>query len=196
LKSASILAATLIVLVLASISSSQDLPSSIRGYKVHRIKLEVRTASGERRPDDKRASVKVGEPRVVNAGLNGITFEATAEITGLDQNGQVDFLTFKDVVVNGIPLTISDYEHPFGLTKSAAITLPMPVRGTVSSVNIAKAAFQEATASRDKWRVTGTVFVFGRFRKMGFTFRRVIPVAITLSIPNPLKTLTTAASIR
>ena len=177
------------MLALTSFSFAQKLPTSIRGYKVRDRNVRIE-------PGGKTASVKIGEPRLIDVGLTGLTLDATAEISGLDQEGHVDFLMFKDVVVNGIPLSIDDYEHPFDLRKGATVTLPVPVRGTVSTVNIAKAAYDEATASKPDWQVTGTVFVFGRFKKMGFTFKRVVPVPITLTIPNPLKALAAAVSPR
>jgi hypothetical protein len=180
----SVLIAIVALLTLASFSYAQTLPSSIRGYKVRQTKVPV------------TPSVKVGEPHIVDIGLTAITLDATAEIGDLDQDGRVDLLTFKDVIVNGIPLAIDDYEHPFDLKKGTTVTLPAPVRGTVSTASVAKAAYDEATPSKADWQVTGTVFVFGRFKKMGFTFKRVVPVPITLTIPNPLKSLAAAINER
>jgi hypothetical protein len=179
-----ILIAILTLLALTSFSYAQKLPSSIRGYKLRETNLRIE-------PGSKTASVKIGEPRLIDVGPKGLTLDATAEISGLDQDGHVDFLMFKDVVVNGIPLAIDDYEHSFEMKKGAAVKLPVPVRGSVSTINVAKAAYDEATARQADWRVTGTVFVFGRFKKMGFTFKRVVPVPISLTIPNPLKDLAT-----
>jgi hypothetical protein len=195
LRSKEFLIAVFMMLASAGISYAQELPSTIRGYKVHRMKVEVRAVADKKR-NDKNASVNVGEPRVVDIGLDGITLEANADISGLDQDGQIDFLMFKDVLVNGIPLVIDDYEHMFTVSKGATVTLPIPIRGRVSAPNMAKAAYKEATASRDRWQVTGTVFVFGRFKKMGFTFKRVVPVPIDLTIPNPLRATATAAISR
>jgi len=171
------------MLALASISYAQKLPSSIRGYKVYRTDIRVGTSG------DKRATVEVGEPRIVDVGLSGMTLEATAVINGLGQDGQIDFLMFEDVAVNGIRMDVDEYQHSFDLKKGRATTLPAPVRGHVSTLNVAKTAYNEATTSRPEWQITGTVFVFGRFKKMGFAFKRVIPVPITLVIPNPLKSI-------
>ena len=183
------------MLALTSLSYAQKLPSSIRGYKVHQAEVRVRTPD-DKTGGDKDAMVKVGVPRVVEVGLDGVVLEATAEISGFDQDGQVDSLMFKDVAVNGVPLRIEDYQHTFKLKKGTLVTLPFPIRGSVTKVNAAKAVYNEATASRDVWQVSGTVFVFGGFKKMGFTFKRVIPISITLTIPNPLKALATPAAHR
>ena len=40
---------------------------------------------------------------------------------------------------------------------------------------------------KKKWSVTGTVFVFGKFKKYGINFKRVVPIKIDLTIANPLK---------
>jgi hypothetical protein len=64
--------------------------------------------------------------------------------------------------------------------------LPQPVRGFVSSLNIAKAVYKEMVESKPTWNVSGTVFVFGKFKKFGFRFKRVVPVKIELKLANPL----------
>jgi hypothetical protein len=56
------------VLALAGISYTQTLPSSIRGYKVHQVQVHVRTA-GDKETASKDATVKVGEPHVIDVGL-------------------------------------------------------------------------------------------------------------------------------
>ena len=54
---------------------------------------------------------------------------------------------------------------------------------------MARAARRELIESKKEWQVTGTVFIFGKFKKFGFGFKRVVPVKINLKIDNPLKTL-------
>src|SRR5258708_3925699 len=98
------------MLALASISYTQELPSSIRGYKVHPAKMHMGTKTDRGLGPDE-ASVKVGDPRVVDVGLSGLTLEATAEISGLDQEGKVDFLTFRDITVNGVAMDVDEYQH-------------------------------------------------------------------------------------
>ena len=182
--------AVLLTLALASVSFAQRSPSSIRGYKVYQTKIVVH--GGEQKTAENAVTVKVGEPRIVDVGLAGLTLEATAEVSGLDRKGSVDLLMFKDVVVNAIPMSVADYEHPFELKKDSTIMLPLPVRGTVGTLDLAQAAYKEATASRKEWQIAGTVLVFGRFKKMGITFKRVIPVPFSITIQNPLKGIVSA----
>jgi len=41
--------------------------------------------------------------------------------------------------------------------------------------------------SKETWPVTGRVYVFGKFKKGPFSFKRVVPVELNLSMRNPLK---------
>lgn len=184
----------LVIALFASSSSAQRLPSSIRGYRVHQITQQLHSA--DEQGENPEPAVTIGTPNIVSLTLTSTTIEAGAEIRGLEQAGEVDFLTFKDIVANGIPIDIEEYRHPFKLKKGEKIVLPFPVRGTVSSLVMARAAYEESTAPKDKWQVTGTVFVFGRFKRMGLTFKRVIPVPVTLTIDNPIKAMAAAAKAR
>ena len=184
------LSLTLVAVILAScaaISPAQEFPSKIRGYKVHLIDVHLRT--GDPSGKGSGPSLTIGTPKVVSMALTGITIEAAAEIGGLDQEGEVDFMTFKDISANGIPIEVDEYRHPFKLRKGQKIVLPVPVRSSVSSLNLAKAAYQASAAQKDFWQVTGTVFVFGRFKRMGLTFKRVVPVTVTLTIADPVKAI-------
>jgi hypothetical protein len=179
---------TISLALLVGSSLGQDLPSKIRGYKLHKVKIHV-TAGADEPTRDGEASIRLGEPRIAEAGLTGVVLETTAEVIGMPQTGEIDFLTFKDIVVNGIPVEAEDYLHPFSIKRGTTVRLPVPLRGSVNTLNVAKAGYTEFTSSRSQWRVTGTVFVFGRFKKFGMTFKRVIPIPIDLSIKNPMPAL-------
>lgn len=181
----------ILMLLLAFANHAQDLPDKIRGYKVYKAKIQVtasvdstnsvtaNTANGD-------AVVRIGTLRVIDVGLTGVTFEATADLGVIPQSGRIDFLDFHDFRVNGIAVEIDEYTNSFDVKKGVAIKLPKPVRGFVSSLNIAKAAYNELVESKPTWHVTGTAFVFGKFKKFGFKFKRVVPVKIELTVKNPL----------
>jgi hypothetical protein len=183
--------ASVILLLLAFVSSAQDLPDKIRSYKVYKAKVQVTTSTSTTTNDaaDGDALVKIGEPRVIDVGLTGVTFEMDADLGVIPQSGRIDFLMFRDFRVNGVALQIDEFTHSFDVKKGVAIKLPKPVRGFVSSLNIAKAAYKEMVESEPTWNVTGTVFVFGKFKKFGFKFKRVVPVIIELKVKNPLSAL-------
>ena len=174
----------LIVFVLSTSSYPQDLPDKIRGYKVHSDKIEVSTAdTGDSAAD---ASVKIGEPKIVEAALTGITIELPAQFLAAKQSGKVDFLAFQDVRVNGISVDVEEYRSPFAFSKGDIIALPKPARIFLPATGILQAAWKEMRDSRAEWTVSGRVFVFGRFRRFGMYHKRVIPVDFEFKIENPL----------
>jgi hypothetical protein len=171
---------------------AQDLPREIRGYKVHKAKIRVEPvpkasiSSGDASKDDD-AVVKVPRPRVVDIGLTGITLEVITEITPPKQRGKVDFLMFHGITVNGITIEIEEFRKPFELSGDPSKTLTLPVRAYIRNTDVLRAAYRELVDSKENWNVKGRIFVFGRFKKFGFTFKRVIPVDIELDVPNPLR---------
>jgi hypothetical protein len=178
---------TVVYLLLFSLANSaQDYPDKIRGYKVYKAKVQITTSANTTTTSDGGALIKIGEPRVIDVGLTGVTFEADAELGIIPQSGRIDFLTFHDFRVNGVAVEVDEYTHSFDVKKGVAIKLPKPVRGFVSSLNIAKTAYKEMVESKPTWNVSGTVFVFGKFKKFGFKFKRVVPVKIELKLANPL----------
>ena len=174
------------LLVLAAGALSQDLPDKISGYKVYTDKISVSTGNPTKdQPAD--ASVKVGEPTLIDAGLAGVTFELPAEILAAKQSGKVDFFTFHEVKVNGISVDVEEYRHPFSFKKGDSVSLPKPARIFLPITGMVQAAWQEMSDSKSDWAVTGRVFVFGRFRKFGMYHKRVVPVDFEVKIKNPLR---------
>ena len=177
----------LLVLLLSLPAISQDLPKEIRGYKVYKSKISVKNAAdktSEKGPFE--AAVKIQEPDLVDVALTGITFEITAEIKAFEQSGKIDFLTFQDFRVNGLDVEVDEYRESFAFKKGEIILLPKPARLFLGTGQVLKGAWEELTDSKTEWRITGRVFVFGKFKKMGFNFKRVVPVDIDLKIKNPV----------
>jgi hypothetical protein len=166
---------------------AQDLPDKIRGYKVYDAKISVKTESDK--TETKGASeafVKIGEPEIAEISLTGVTLEISAEVSGLEQSGRVDFLTFHDFRVNDLPVKVEEYKESFSFNKNQTVILPKPARIFLETSQVLRGALKERKESNEEWRVTGRVFVFGKFKKFGFSFRRVVPVEINIKIKNPL----------
>jgi hypothetical protein len=165
---------------------AQDLPDEIRGYKVYKTDLKIKS---DETPKDVEfdLSVKFDEPKLVDVGLFGVTFELYGEMTSFKQSGTIDFMTFNDFQVNNLKVKIEEYTESFELKKNKPIKLKKPVRIFVSFPQTARGVLKEWRESKEKWLVTGRIFVFGKFKKLGFKFKRAIPVEINLSIKNPLK---------
>jgi len=182
--------ATVMLLAISQFSFAQALPSKIRGYKVYKADVTVRGSADKSSENGKnQALVTLGKPEIADIALSGITLEIGAEVAAMDQSGRVDFLTFNDFRLNGLAVDIEEYPHEFAFKKGDSILLPNPARLTIGTINMARAARRELIESKKEWQVTGTVFVFGKFKKFGFSFKRVVPVKINLTIDNPLQSL-------
>jgi len=174
-----------------SAAQAQNLPDEIRGYKVHKAKISVTSKTDKTENKDEKdkseALARLTEPELTDTSLTGLTFEISAEVDPLDYKGKIDFLTFKDFKVNGLSVEIEEYTNSFELDKNRAITLPQPIKIFIGSGQALKGALGEIRNSKEEWTVTGTVFVFGRFKKWGFNVKRVVPVEVNVKIKNPLK---------
>lgn len=173
--------------VFSATSAGQKLPDKIRGYKVENAGLRISQMSPDisPRPKDVDLFVSVGKPRIT-LGLLSSTIEIGGEFLSAKESGEVDMLTFHDVRVNGVAVEVEEYAHRFSFKKGERVTIPEPARARLGATSMAAAAYRELANSRDDWRVTGTAFVFGRFKKFGLSFKRVIPVKFDLKIENPL----------
>lgn len=178
----------IVVLTLSVSVFSQSYPDKIRGYKVHNAKVTVRTPdTSNARSDGENAEIILGKPKLSDIGLTGISFDVSAEVTSSDHSGKVDFLTFSDLKVNGITVEVEEFSSKFEFRKGERIILPKSARVNIGTLNLARAARSELLDPKKKWRLTGTVFVFGKFKKFGFSFKRVVPIVIDTMIENPIR---------
>ena len=168
--------------------NAQELPEKIRGYKIYNAKISIKTENDRSvEPDESEALVRIGDPEFADISLTGITFELTAEIDPTGHSGTVDFLMFRDFRVNGLEVEIEEYKESFSFKKNQTISLPKPVKIFIGTGNAVSGALKESRESKADWTITGRVFVFGKFKKLGFKFKRVVPVDIDIKIPNPVK---------
>lgn len=183
------LLSTLFLLAVFATQSSfaQELPKVIRGYKVHRETVRViHNGSDQSNETGAEAIVNIHELRLIDVSLSGISFEFSPEISAMEQSGRVDFMTFHDFRVNGIPVDVEEYSESFPFRKNEPLKFPKPARAFLPTHRILQAAWKEMKESEKEWTVTGRVFVFGTFKKYGFSFKRVVPVDISVKITNPL----------
>ena len=104
---------------------AQELPKEIRGYKVHKTSISVKTSSNKApAKSGPEALVKIGDPAVTDLSFTGITFEIPAEITAFDQSGRVDFLTFNDFKVDGLAVDVEEYRSAFSSKKMNSSICP------------------------------------------------------------------------
>ncbi len=176
-----------ILAVLCAASAAQELPNKIRGYKVHRTDLSVANdeASAEKR--DASVYLEFGDPEFSDLGLDGVTFLVPGSLTAEGKSGKIEFLTFRDFTVNGLPVEIREYRDSFDFHNGEMVSLPKPLEITVSIPSAIRGAADEIDGGSPEWEVKGRIFVFGRFKKYGFSFKRVVPVDVAFRVPNPLK---------
>jgi len=194
-----ILVVSLLISIGASVRSQTSAYSDkIRGYKVERTNVEVKRSkyngaksseSGQVSLDDSSVDqlISLGKPTLARVTPLGITFEVPMVVAPVTQSGKVDFLVFEDMEINGHSVNISDYEHSFKLPNDKSLTLKDPLRIYIYLPSALLAALGEWTDSQDTWPVTGRVYVFGKFKKSIFSFKRCVPVELDLKMRNPLK---------
>ena len=184
----------------SSRSQTRSYPEKIRGYKVERTVVEVKKANdkgstnNQNRDDPARTDdssvdqlITFGTPALARVTPLGITFEVPIVVAPVTQSGKVDFLVFEDMEINGRSVKISEYNHSFNLPSSSALTLKDPLRIYIYLPSALLAAIGEWTESKETWPVTGRVYVFGRFKKSLFSFKRCVPVELNLMMRNPLR---------
>lgn len=194
-----ILVVSLLISVSASVrSQTRAYPDKIRGYKVERTNVEVKRSkyNGAKGSGNSQVSlddssvdqlISLGKPTLARVTPLGITFEVPMVVAPVTQSGKVDFLVFEDMEINGHSVNISDYEHSFKLPNDKSLTLKDPLRIYIYLPSALLAALGEWTDSQDTWPVTGRVYVFGKFKKSIFSFKRCVPVELDLKMRNPLK---------
>jgi len=182
-------------------TQAPNYPKEIRGYKVERAAVEMKrgqdTKNGKK--NDKKSDnsapaetnpdslIRFGEPELARVTPLGIRLEIPIVVAPVTQKGHVDFLMFEDMVVNGIPVRIDEYRREFDLPNKDDLVLDKPLKFTVNLPNAMLGVLGEVIDSKETWRVTGRVYVFGHFKKFLITFKRTIPVELNLTIRNPLR---------
>lgn len=163
----------------------QELPNKIRGYRVYKEAIVLSAVNTDQ--ERKTPIVSAGEPEVKEIEISGISFEIPLELTAPEQSGKVEFITVHDLRVNDIPVDVEEYRSPFTFKKNETVVLPAPLNVFVPTPRVFQAAWSELRSSKTEWKVTGRVFVFGKFRRFGFYHKRVVPVDLAVLIPNPLR---------
>ncbi len=163
--------------------SAQALPEQIRGYKVRQQVLTLSNTGPER---ESAPYIKLGTPTVSDVSFGGVTIAIVGELESAGYDGRVEMMSFDNFTVNKIPITIDEFSTQFSIRKKGRTALPEPASVFLPTTRLLDAAWKEITDSKAEWTITGRVFVFGKFRKFGFSFKRVIPVDVRLVVKNPL----------
>jgi hypothetical protein len=168
-------------------NDSRTYPESIRGYKVEPAGVDLKASGNANGGEFAEALVRLGEPELARVTPLGVTLDIPIWISPVKKGGRVESLSFENMVVNGVNVSVDDYLGSFDLPKKEPLRLPRSLRIFVSTPELFGGALDEWIEQKERWRVTGQVYVFGRFRKYLMRFKRVIPIEVDMEIPNPLK---------
>ena len=179
---------------LTAMAQAASYPKEIRGYKVERAVVEIKkeqkkagNTSAQRDEVDPDALIQFGDPQLASVSPSSIGLEIPISVAPVQQKGHVDFLIFEEMVVNGTTVHIDEYRHHFDLPNKNRSTLREPLKFFIYLPTALVAAIDEWNNSKETWQVTGRVYVFGRFKKNVFTFKRCIPVELKFMMRNPLR---------
>jgi len=180
----------LLILVAAPstpLAQSVGYPKEIRGYKVERAAVELReTKQKNAQQNTTPQLITFGSPRVAAITPLGTTLEIPVVVAPVKQKGHVDFLVFEKMKVKDTSVEIDEYHRAFDLPNKKPLTLKEPLRFYVYLPNAIMVAIDDLTNTAKEWPITGIVYVFGKFNRSVFRFKRVIPVEINMTTPNPL----------
>jgi hypothetical protein len=181
-------AAVLVFIFATGIASAQELPDRIRGYKVHKQIVTVSETTELNSTSSPAVATNVDPDKIAlkDISLTGVSFEMPIELSAMPHSGRVDFITFSEMTVNSIPVTVDELRAEFRFRKGEQVLLPSPVTIFVPTHRLVQAAWREMRDSQPTWRVRGRVFVFGRFKRFGIHHKRVVPVDIDITIDNPV----------
>jgi len=185
-----------------ALAQTRSYPKEIRGYKIERTAIEIKKPDSKNRNSnnsgqteeqnisgsDVDALIQFGKPQLARVTPLGITFKVPIVVAPVTQKGRVDFLMFEDMVVNGISVQIDEYRRAFDLPNKKPSTLRDPLSFYIYLPSAVLAAIGDWRDSKDVWPVTGRVYVFGKFKKSLFSFKRCVPVELNLTMRNPLRT--------
>ena len=197
------LACLLLLFITSStaLAQSRPYPKEIRGYKIERTAIEIKKPDSKNRnsnsdgrteaqnlsDSDVDALIQFGQPQLARVTPLGITFKVPIVVAPVAQKGRVDFLMFEDMSVNDTSVQIDEYRRAFDLPNKKPATLRDPLSFYIYLPSAVLAAIGDWRNSKEMWPVTGRVYVFGKFKKGLFSFKRCVPVELNLTMRNPLK---------
>ncbi len=184
------------------LAQTRSYPKEIRGYKIERTAIEIKKPDSKNRnskndgqteeqnisDSEVDALIQFGQPQLARVTPLGITFKVPIMVAPVTQKGRVEFLMFEDMSVNGTSVQIDEYHRGFDLPNKKPSTLRDPLSFYIYLPGAVLAAIGDWSNSKEMWPVTGRVYVFGKFRKGLFSFKRCVPVELNLTMRNPLRT--------
>ena len=187
-KTGAMIFAAFFICCLTTLAQQPEYPKEIRGYKVVRTEVETQKtgtkATNER--TDSEPLIRFGNPQLARVTPLGISFEIPMIVAPVKRKGRIEFMVFEEMFVNDTSVEIDEYHRGFDLPNIEPLTLTEPLKFYVYLPSAVLAAIDDWNDSKETWLITGRVYVFGKFKKGPFTFKRCIPIELNVTIPNPL----------
>ncbi len=171
----------LIFLILACSNFAQE---KISGYKVYNAKVSVISARDNVPPNIKNdfdSLVKIGKPRNFTLTTAGASFEIPLSVNIFKSGGRIERVSFENVQVNGLKMQVEDFIEVFDFEKGLDMPFPRPLKVKIHLSDTARSLFSLKPSIRN-FEVAGRVMVFGTFKKLGFKFKRAIPVDLKFKV--------------
>jgi len=195
-KRAAMTLAAFFIGCLTALAQQPAYPKEMRGYKVEHATVELKKPAKKTKDDNSNNQtaaepaaeplIRFGNPELARVTPLGISLEMPIVVAPVRQKGHVDFLVFEDMFVNGTSVEIDEYHREFDLPNTEPLTLSEPLRFYIYLPHALLAAVDEWSESKKTWLVQGRVYVFGKFKKGFFSFKRCLPVELKITMPNPL----------
>ena len=188
-KTGAMILAAFFTCCLTTLAQQPEYPKEIRGYKVARPEVEAKKAGTKATNEepDSEPLIRFGNPQLARVTPLGISFEIPMVVAPVKRKGRVEFMVFEEMLVNNTSVEIDEYHRGFDLPNKEPLTLTEPLKFYVYLPSAVLGAIDEWNDSKKTWLITGRVYVFGKFKKSLFTFKRCIPIEINITIPNPLQ---------
>ncbi len=162
------------------------LQKEVRGYKVEQAEVKVRKGKGATRgASEPEQLIRFDAVHIERVTPLGLTLSLKATVAPVSAGGEVEMLVFEDVRVNGTPVEVEDYKHPFRLPDKKPLALAEPFKLYVSSPRIVIETLGDLVNPPRVLPVTGRVYVCGRFKKFLMSFKRAVPIELKTAIANP-----------
>ncbi|MBI4469258.1 MAG: hypothetical protein HY650_08065 [Acidobacteria bacterium] len=155
-------------------------PTKIDGYQVYR-------------PDKDEAGVIEFYDLIDITGVTPRQLTTDSLTVGLrivlhpvEISGEIEVLRFEDMKLNGVPFQIAEVRSTFPLPAKEPKPLPEDLALTVRFSEVGPALLRNLLEPDKDLMIEGNALIFGRFRKFGIPFKRVVPVELKTRRPSPL----------
>lgn len=157
--------------------TESDYPNEMKGYKVQKDTNQI----------DLTELIELGKVKLGPLSLEQLNLEVPITVRPIKQEGEVDFMIFDRMTLNGLPFAVSEYNTPFKIPNESPITLPRNLEFHLTYSTVARTALAALIQADQPLRIQGKVLILGKFKWLMFlTTKRAVPVSFSFEQSNPL----------